>query len=65
MFKIMYGEIVHDVIGYKVEEACVPRPTEWHFGKEHLSAIITSKRDITADVKRVFGMNSYKFPLMA
>ena len=39
------------IIGCEEEGACVPRPTEWHFGKEQLSVIITNKRDIIADVK--------------
>ena len=32
----------------------MPRLREWHFGKEQLSVIITSKRNIIADVKRAF-----------
>ena len=50
------------MIGCEVEWACVPRPTVWHFQRKQGSVIITSKRDIIADVRRVFVSNIYKFP---
>ena len=39
------------IIGCEETGAYVPRPTEWHFEKELMLIIITSKRDIIADVK--------------